>query len=81
MEIYRSFQLLIIRVIAKAKPILTEESGKFRGDFKKIAGSSVRNRVVPAPDLESHGYDEQEDYEHQERLKPFDDCDQIHAYT
>jgi hypothetical protein len=39
------------------------------------------NGVVPAPDLESYGQYQQENYKHQQRLKPFNDGNQIHPNT
>lgn len=39
------------------------------------------DHVVPAPDLEPRRYYQQEDNKHQQRLKPFNDSNYIHANT
>jgi hypothetical protein len=41
----------------------------------------VGNRIVPGPDLEPDGNYQNEDYQHKQRLKIFDDSYEIHPTT
>ena len=41
----------------------------------------VRNWVVPSPNLEPDGNDQEEDYQHKQGLKIFDDSYNVHPTT
>jgi hypothetical protein len=41
----------------------------------------VGNRIVPSPNLESDGNDHEEDYQHEQGLKIFDNSYKVHPTT